>query len=357
MYNDLSSRKKAILKAVVDAHIENGEPVGSKALTGNAGFGLSSATIRNEMAELEAMGYLVQPHTSAGRIPTDLGYRFYVDTLMQDYSLTSSEIMELNYVLKEKTAELDRIIKEAGKVVSNLTNYTSIALSPRQSGTAIKRFSITPVDHKKFLLVVILENSQAKTKFVNCEEHIPETVLIRLESLLNTYVAGHEVKDITLSVIMEMESQMGRYSSIINPIVRYVLDLVSGGVTSGGDMRFDGVDRLLEYPEYSDTQSLREMLGLIENNDELASLVNGADNSNDVSVYIGKESSMSALRNSSMVIKKIIVNGEVVGAIGVIGPARMDYSKVISTIRYLSDTIEGRISELEDGGQNSGGRN
>ena len=129
------------------------------------------------------------------------------------------------------------------------------------------------------------------------------------------------------------------------------------GQTGGGDLRFDGVDRLLEYPEYSDTQSLREMLGLIENNDELASLVNDADNSNDVSVYIGKESSMSALRNSSMVFKKIVVNGEVVGAIGVIGPARMDYSKVISTIRYLSDSIEGRISELGDGGHSDGGRN
>ncbi len=356
MYNDLSSRKKAILKAVVDAHIENGEPVGSKALTGSAGFGLSSATIRNEMAELESMGYLVQPHTSAGRVPTDLGYRFYVDTLMQDYSLTSTEIMELNRVLKEKTAELDRIIKEAGKVVSSLTNYTSIALSPRQMGSTIKRFSVTPVDPKKFLLVVILENSQAKTKFVNCEEVIPETALMRLESLLNVYVAGRDVKDITLSVIMEMESQMGRYGSLITPIVRYVIELASGA-SAGGDIRFDGVDRLLEYPEYSDTQSLREMLGLFENNDELATLVSDADNTNDVSVYIGKESSMSALRNSSMVFKKIVINGEVVGAIGVIGPARMDYSKVISTIRYLSDSIEGRISELGDGGQGSGGRN
>lgn len=353
MYNDLSNRKKAILKAVVDAHIENGEPVGSKALTGNAGFGLSSATIRNEMAELESMGYLVQPHTSAGRVPTDLGYRFYVDSLMQDYSLTTTEIMELNRVLAEKTAELDRIIKEAGKVVSSLTNYTAIALSPRQSGSSVRRFSITPVDSKKFLLVMILDNSQAKTKFVNCEENIPEAVLMRLESLLNVYVAGRDIKELTLSVIMEMESQMGKYASIINPIVRYVLDLVSG-TSAGGDLRFDGVDRLLEYPEYSDTESLREMLGLIENNDELFELVAEADNSGDVSVYIGKESSMSALRNSSMVFKKIIVNGEVVGAIGVIGPARMDYSKVISTIRYLSDSIEGRISEIEDGGQNGG---
>ena len=146
---------------------------------------------------------------------------------------------------------------------------------------------------------------------------------------------------------------MGKYASLVTPIVRYVLDLVSG-MSGGGDLRFDGVDRLLEYPEYSDTESLKEMLGLIENNDELFELVTEADNSDDVSVYIGKESSMSALRNSSMVFKKIVVNGEVVGAIGVIGPARMDYSKVISTIRYLSESIEGRISEIEDGGQNGG---
>lgn len=349
MYNDLSPRKKAILKAVIDSHIDNGEPVGSKALTKSSRFELSSATIRNEMAELESMGYLVQPHTSAGRVPTDLGYRFYVDTLMQDYSLTTREIEELNRVLKAKTAELDRIIKEAGKVVSSLTNYTSIALSPGNTGKSAIRFSITPVDSKSFLLVVVLEKNSAKTRFINTEVPIPEYVLKQLEELLNTFVAGRDLNDISISQMMEMESRLGEYGAIISPIIKYIWEIVSSD--SRGELKIDGVDRLLEYPEYSDVTKLRDMLGLIDRKSELFELV-AEDEGSDISVYIGKENTMDAMSNSSMVFKKITVNGEVVGAIGVIGPCRMDYSKVISTIRYLSDNIEERISELTEGGGN-----
>lgn len=354
MYNDLSPRKKAILKAVIDSHIDNGEPVGSKALTKSSRFDLSSATIRNEMAELESMGYLVQPHTSAGRVPTDLGYRFYVDTLMQDYSLTAREIEELNRVLRAKTAELDRIIKEAGRVVSSLTNYTSIALSPGNRGKSAIRFSVTPVDNKSFLLVVVLEKNSAKTRFINTEIPIPEYVLKQLEELLNTYVAGRDLNDISISQMMEMESRLGEYGALISPIIKYIWEIVSSD--SKGELKIDGVDRLLEYPEYSDVTRLRDMLGLIDRKSELFELV-AEDDGSDISVYIGKENAMDAMSNSSMVFKKITVNGEVVGAIGVIGPCRMDYSKVISTIRYLSDNIEERISELTEGGNHDDKRN
>lgn len=348
MYNDLSPRKKAILKAVIDSHIDNGEPVGSKALTKSIRFELSSATIRNEMAELESMGYLVQPHTSAGRVPTELGYRFYVDSLMQDYSLTTREIEELNRVLRAKTAELDRLISEAGRVVSNLTNYTSIALSPGNSGKSAIRFSITPVDQKSFLLVVVLEKNSAKTKFINTEAKIPDYVLKDLEDLLNTYVAGRDLKDITVSQMMEMENRMGDYAPLVSPIIKYIWEIVSNN--SRGEIKIDGFDRLLEYPEYSDVSRLKDMLGLVNRKNELFELV-AEDEGSDISVYIGKENAMDAMSGSSVVFKKITVNGEVVGAIGVIGPCRMDYSKVISTIRYLSENIEERISELSDGGK------
>ena len=344
MYSELSDRKKAILKAVIDAYIESGEPVGSRTLTeGKRKFELSSATIRNEMAELEVLGYLVQPHTSAGRVPTDAAYRFYVDSLMQKYSLTSSEVAQLNKALRSKTAELDRIIKEAGRVVSNLTNYPTIALSPASTKSSVLRFSITRVDEKSFLLVVILEKNKAKTRFVNCEIEIPDDILEKLERLLNAYVAGHDIRDITLSRIMGIESELGDYASIVTPIMKYICDMISG--SDSGEIKIDGVGRLLEYPEYSDTNKLRNILGFMESKDDILDIVSDSENSDDIDVLVGSESESEMLKNSAVVFKKITVGGQVVGAIGVIGPTRMDYSRVISTIRYLSDCIEGKIKK------------
>ena len=166
MYPELSSRKKEILKAIIDAHVENGEPIGSKALTQSRFKGLSSATIRNEMAELEEMGYLEQPHTSAGRVPSELGYRFYVDALMQSYALTAGELTQLNELTKAKTTELDNLLRTAGKVMGALTNYPAIAVRPVEQRKAILRFSVMPVDPHRFLLVCLLSETKAKTKYL-----------------------------------------------------------------------------------------------------------------------------------------------------------------------------------------------
>ena len=174
MFNELSPRKRAILKAVVDAYIESGDPVGSKTLTQGRQFGLSSATIRNEMAELESLGYLEQPHTSAGRVPSESGYRFYVDSLMKEYALNAGELAELNSMLKAKTAELDKLIQNAGRVMANLTNYTAIAVKQSEGRDTVTRFSVTPVDDRNFLLVMICSDRSAKTRFIHTENPVEE---------------------------------------------------------------------------------------------------------------------------------------------------------------------------------------
>ena len=189
----------------------------------------------------------------------------------------------------------------------------------------------------KLLLVVVLEKNSAKTKFINTESPIPEHILEKLEILLNTYVAGRDLSEITISQVMEMESRLGDYSSLVSPIIKYIWEMASSD--SRGEIKIDGVDRLLEYPEYADVSRLRDVLGLMNRKNELFELVS-EDEGSDISVYIGKENPMDAMDGSSVVFKKITVNGKVVGAIGVIGPCRMDYSKVISTIRYLSENIE-----------------
>ncbi len=335
MLYQLTPRKQAILKAVIDAYIETGEPMGSKTLTQMRQFDLSSATIRNEMAELESLGYLEQPHTSAGRIPTELGYRFYVDSLMQDYALSAGELAQMNSMLKAKTAELDKLIQNAGKVMANLTNYTAIAVKQSTGKNTVKRFSITPVDQHNFLLVMICGERNAKTRFIRTEMTVTEETAELLEQVLNNFVAEKDLSTVTLPYLMQMENCLGAYGSLISPIMKFVYEAM--GQADEKDVRIDGVDKLLEYPEFLDSGKLKEVLGMFDRKEELLNILESADN--DVTICIGRENGVEALTGSSLVFKKIVVDGKTVGAVGVIGPCRMDYSRVVSAIRYLSDGI------------------
>ena len=340
MYGELSKRKQAILKAVVDAYIENGEPIGSKTLTQGRQFELSSATIRNEMAELESMGYLEQPHTSAGRVPSELGYRFYVDSLMQDYALSAGELAELNSMLKAKTAELDKLLQNAGKVMANLTNYTAIAVKQNGGGSSVTRFSVTYIDEHDFLLVMVSSDRSAITRFVRTEISLNEEVTSTLERTLNAFIAGKDLSQITLPYLMQVENSLGAYAGLLNPIMKFIYEAV--GQTKENDLRIDGVDKLLEYPEFLDAGKLKDMLGMLDRKSELMGLMDGSEN--DVNIVIGKENGVEALAGSSLVYKKIVVGGKTVGAVGVIGPCRMDYSRVVSAIRYLSGGIENAMN-------------
>ena len=350
MYAELSDRKKKILKALIDAHIENGEPVGSKYLTENIDFGLSSATVRNEMAELEQMGYLCHPHISAGRVPTELGYRFYVDTLMQAYDMKASEVRALNEMLNDRVAELDKILDRAGHFMSALTNYTALSIQARHGHATAYRFNTVPVDEHDFLLVVILGAGAVKTKYIHTDFTIGEGVLARLEQVLNRYMAGVDVQTVTLPTVMQMEREMGGAAALISPVTKYIYDVL--GRDDGGALRIEGVDRLLEYPEFTDVGRLKGVLGLMDNQSDLLNLVEDAGDG--VKVLIGKENTIEVMDNSTLVFRTIKSGERTVGAIGVLGPCRMDYAKVIATVDTLCKQIENVIngalppSETED---------
>ncbi len=340
MYRELSERKKQILKVLIDAHIENGDPVGSRYLTEIAGLGLSSATIRNEMADLEEMGYLCRPHTSAGRVPTELGYRFYVDALMQAYDLKASEVRALNDMLSDRVAELDKILDKAGRFMSSMTNYTALAIQPKHAPASAFRYNTVPVDEYNFLLVVILGAGAVKTKYIHTDLPVDEAVLTRLERVLNRYMAGVNINQLTLSTVMQMEREMGDASSLVGLITKYVYNIL--GESDGGALHLEGVDRLLEYPEFTNVNKLKGVLGLMENQDDLLHLVENAGDG--VMVLIGKENSVSVMNDSTLIFRTIKDGDRVVGAIGVIGPCRMDYARVISTVDVLCAQIEQMIS-------------
>lgn len=341
---ELSERKKRILKAIVDAHIIDGEPVGSKYIMQDEHLNCSSATIRNEMAELEALGYLEQPHTSSGRVPSELGYRFYVDSLIESYAMTTSEIAEINKLLKSKMNELDQILLAASKVAGNLTNYTSFVIKPKASEVKIKRFDVIYVDRHSLLLVMISDHGAVVTKRLSLEINVNEMIAGDLASALNEKISGLTANEITLPIIVEVEEALGENSQIVTPIIKIIYE--SMNEIDGGDLKVSGMDRLLQYPEYSNKEHLRDLLGALETKKEILDLVSEPE-SDGVNVVIGSESSVKVMNNSALVFKPVVRDGKTLGAIGIIGPRRMDYAKVVATIEELADNVE---SLLNDGG-------
>ena len=337
---DLSDRKKQILKAIIDAHIAEGEPVGSKYLMQS--ISCSSATIRNEMAELEEMGYLEQPHTSAGRVPSELGYRFYVDSLREDYAMTAHDIAEINNLMKIKMAELDQILTTASKVASNLTNYTGFAIKPGASSVNITRFETLYIDSHSFVLVMLLSSGAVKTKNVRLDEAVDQNTVSKLGDALNICIGGLSAEQITLPIIMKLEALMGADARVVNPIIKCIYDVMSE--MDHGELKFSGISRMLQYPEYSDKEKLGEILSTFERKEDLLDLVS-KNTEGELGVFIGSESSVKVMDQSTIVFKHIKKNGRTVGAVGVIGPRRMDYAKVLATLESIGGNISNIIDE------------
>ena len=333
---ELSERKKLILKAIIDTHINMGEPVGSKYLTRYEQITFSPATIRNEMAELEEMGYLEQPHTSAGRVPSQLGYRFYVDSLMQQYRISTSEMSELNKLLKLKAAEIDRILDRATKLMSMLTNYTGLALKRVQNRPTVARFDIMYLSPRAFVLIMLTDDGTVKTRQLRLGFDVTRESLEILSQTLNDCVAGRDMDKITLPVILEMQTRATGCDQLINPIIKTIYETISEPDDS--ELMFDGVNNLLNYPEYSNIDTVKDVLGLFDDKEELLEVMSGVQNDK-TNVYIGSESPVEVMNNSSLIFRSVKSNGKVVGAVGVIGPRRMDYSKVVTLVEYLSRGI------------------
>lgn len=352
-HHALSERKKLILKAIVEAHIAEGEPVGSKSLMSNQQIVCSSATIRNEMAELEEMGYLVQPHTSAGRVPSELGYRFYVDSLLEHYAMTANDIKEINTLLRAKMNELNEVLLAASRVASSLTNYTGIAIKPRASAARINRFEIIYIQPTEFIIVMVAADGDVKTRNVRTEHEITADVTAQLSRVLNENIAGLTSQQINLPIIMNMEAEMAQNAMLVGPTIKAVYEVM--GDLDDGEVRWSGIDQLLQYPEFEDRDTLKQVLGALEGQDEILDLISQGDRE-DVNVVFGSRTE-GPMNNSAIVYKHIVKDGKTVGAIGIIGPRRMDYAKVLATLESLSGNIADMLggNNLLNGGEHHGG--
>lgn len=343
---ELNERKKAILKSVVDAYIATGEPVGSKYLTTQDGFNVSSATIRSEMSELEGMGYLEQPHTSAGRVPTAKGYRTYVENLMGRYYLAMEEVEVLDEVIGNKLTELGSLMEEASHAIGEVTNYTSFAFIGG-SGSEAERYETVLIDEYDFLLVMICRDGSVRSRQVKTRDPIDEKMLSATRSALDKCFAGITPEKVNLNTVLSFEEEMGEHKSFATLLMRVVNEMF--GSFDSEKVHIDGVTKLLSYPEFFNVAKVQSVLSMIEERKRFSELMKKAV-PGQTSIVFGDEAGDIAPPETGFVFHPITVAGKVIGAVGVIGPKRMDYKKVIASLDYFADGLTEQMGrELRQG--------
>ena len=337
---NMTERRKRILRAVVEHYIETAEPVGSKIIADLAQLDCSSATIRNEMATLEKMGYLEQPHTSAGRIPSPAGYRFYVNELMEKHKLSMQETERINEAMHLKMRELDRVIDQAGKLVSQFTNYPAFALTAGRDRIYISRYDLLMVDPNSFIVVAMTNTNVVKNKLVHLPSNITEPQLQLLNALLNTSFTGKTLQEITPDLMQVAEKAAGSSYGLISLVVSFAMEVLDD--LEHSSIHTAGASQLLNHPEYQDVDKAHKLLTYLSDDPNLAHLTapmmnEGKDEG--PKVFIGPENVAEELKDTSVVLASYDIGDGMKGVIGVVGPTRMDYAKVTAKLSYLADNL------------------
>lgn len=329
----LDDRKLKILKTIIKTYLETGEPVGSRTISKYTDLNLSSATIRNEMADLEDLGYIIQPHTSAGRIPSDKGYRLYVDMLMED---KEHEITEMQEKMLQKADKMEQLLQQAARVLANSTNYATMVSAPTYNRNKLKFIQLSQVDANQIIAVIVMEGNIIKNKIVTVAEPLDNETMLKLNMLLNTNLNGIAVEDINLGMIARLKEQAGIHSGVISD----VLDAVANTIQLDNDLEIytSGATNIFKYPELSDKQSAQEIISAFEEKQQLAELVTqtlASDENKGIQVYIGSETPVQTMKDCSVVTATYELGQGMQGTVGIIGPKRMDYENVMKTLKTL----------------------
>ena len=332
---DLTERTKRILRAIIESYIETAEPVGSKAVAANIGIEVSSATIRNEMADLESMGLLEKPHTSAGRVPSPLGYRLYVNELMEEHKLSIQETQRINQALRMKMRELDRVLTEAGRVVSQLTNYPAFALSSGSGRVTIRRFDLLMVERNAFIIVVMTDTNIVRNRLMRLPSDLTEAQLQMLNTLLNTTFTGLSLEEITPELMRVAQHAAGEAYGLISLVVSFAIEVLEA--LEQRTVHTSGITHLLELPEYRSLDRAQPLMSYLSDENDPAHFPIPKDNPMDI--LIGPENVADALKDSSVVVASYDIGDGMRGVIGVVGPTRMDYAKITARLSYLAEGL------------------
>lgn len=336
--DELDERKVKILDAIIRTYLETGEPVGSRTISKYTDLNLSSATIRNEMSDLEELGYIVQPHTSAGRIPSDRGYRFYVDHLLEQ---KDQEISDMKDFVIEHTEKMEQVLKQVAKMLAQNTNYATMISSPKYSGNKVKFVQLSQMDDNQLLAVIVMEANVVRNKVIPLEEPLDNETLLKLNVLLNTTLNGLSIPEINLGTISKMKEQAGIHSGIVSVVLDAVAETIS---QEDLEIYTSGATNIFKYPELSDSQKASELIYTLEEKKQLQTLVSESlsdENETGIQVYIGNESPIQTMKDCSVVTATYELGEGVKGTVGIIGPKRMDYEKVMDNLKELTKQLDG----------------
>ena len=341
---ELSERKKKVLRSIVDLYIRTAEPVGSKAIAELPDMNYSSATIRNEMAELTNLGYLEQPHTSAGRIPSPAGYRLYVDELMADYRLSMDEAHSINTAIEEKMQRVDKMVEKVARLVSQATDLPAISVASRQGGATVKRFELIQAGPGSIILVVMLSSDEVVNKLIKLPVQVGETELKLLSALLNATMIDLSAEEFTASLMERVMNSAGSAASLVPVIVDFVTETLRRSAST--NMAVAGQARLLQQPEYRNIDKAQRMLTTLDE-DALSNLPAVMQNANGTKVLVGPENVAEELKDTSVVMTKFDIGDGLQGMIGVVGPTRMDYAKVTARLSYFAESLSKMFAKPE----------
>lgn len=343
---ELDDRKVTILKAIIKNYMETGEPVGSRTISKYTDSQWSSATIRNEMSDLEEMGFIIQPHTSAGRIPSDQGYRFYVNQILEEKEIQVTEMKEL---MIQRVDRLELVLKQLAKLLATDTNYAAMISGPQYHRNKLKFIQLSRVDLYKLLVVTVVEGNIIKNTMVNVHEKISDEELLNLNIMLNSNLNGLTIEEINLGVISNLKEQAGCHSQVVD----LVLNEVAAAIKADEDelqIYTSGTTNIFKYPELSDGEKASQLLSTLEHTEllqELISDVNQSEKDSGIQVYIGDESPVQTMKDCSVVTANYELGEGIRGTIGIIGPKRMDYEKVLKTLKALMTQLDATFKKEE----------
>lgn len=336
----LSERKKKILQAIVEEYVETAEPVSSGSLIKKNNLNISSATIRNEMAELEQAGLLDKPHTSAGRVPSAQGYRYYVDQLLKEDNISLEEIEYIKSKLESRAMELEEVTKIVTNTLAEVTHYTSLAIGPDNAQQLISEIKFVLLGSRILMAIILTDNGLIKETLIKFDEDITETQVQSINVIFNNKLRGMPLSEISKPmeeyIISEMKNEINIIKSIVEQINKAILECQN--------VYLNGAKNILDMPEFNEIDKAKSFLDIVDKKEFIKSLEQ-EESVKDINVYIGDENGNEKLKDYSIVTFKHVVNGKDLGTIGIIGPTRMDYSKVISIMKYINKELNNNSKE------------
>lgn len=335
----LDERKLRVLYAIINSYVLSAEPIGSRTISKQYDLGVSSATIRNEMSDLEELGFLNKPHSSAGRVPSDKAYRVYVDSLMKLDSFILDENIKKNIknILSNESQELDHLLQNSARVLSEITSYTVLAISSQLKTSKIKHIQLIPIGNNQFLLLIVNDSDVVKNSIFKLDKALSDNHLNTISNFLNSKLKGLSFEQISQQVDFGMFKDLYDYRYVLDKII----PLLNKSIESNDNIELysEGITRILNFPEYKDVDKAKSIISFIEDKDLVLEMLLNNSFTQDINIMIGNENNYSQLKDCSIITTTYSINGKTIGKIGLIGPTRMDYYKLINTLKIFSTNI------------------